>query len=195
MEDKLLNNQIKYTGKNEGYSSIPYLDTKKKLTVGYGYNISARGIPSDWIPYIQDQLKSIKFPEELMKNINLGIPSYWVHYIKNDLKRITFPDELLENVFKSDILYFWVKLSDSFKWFDDLSNKRKMVLIDMCYQLGEPSFNEFKKMINALKIKNYDLASKEILDSDYARELKKLGSKRAIVNSTIMLTDDASKYI
>ena len=166
MEDKLLNSQIKFTGKNEGYSSIPYLDTKKKLTVGYGYNISARGIPSDWIPYIQDQLKSIKFPEELMTN-----------------------------VFKSDLLYFWAKLSDSFDWFDGLSNARKMVLIDICYNVGWNSFNQFKKMLNAISNGNFDLASKEILDSEYARTFAKLGSKRAIVNSTIMLTDDASKYI
>lgn len=166
MEDKLLNNQIKFTGKNEGYSSTPYLDTKGKLTVGNGYNISARGIPSDWIPYIQDQLKSIKFPEELMTN-----------------------------VFKSDLLYFWAKLSDSFDWFDDLSNERKMVLIDICYNVGWNTFNQFKKMLSALKLRNYDQASKEILDSEYARTFAKLGSKRAIVNSTIMLTNDASKYI
>ncbi|TXG83416.1 MAG: hypothetical protein E6R13_03885 [Spirochaetes bacterium] len=164
MEEKNLTEQIKYTGKNEGYSNTPYLDTVQKLTVGYGYNISARGIPSDWIPYIKDQLKYIKFP-----------------------------DELMENVFKSDLLYFWAKLSDSFDWFDDLSNERKMVLIDMCYNVGWNSFNQFKKMISALSEKNYDKAAKEILDSEYARTFAKLGSKRAITNSNIMLNNDTSK--
>lgn len=166
MEEKTLNNQLKYTSKNEGYSNTFYLDTKGNVTGGYGYNVSARGIPADWIPYIKDQLKAIKLP-----------------------------DELMENVFKSDLLYFWAKLSDSFSWFDSLSSARKMVLIDMCYNNGWNSFNGFKNMLSALREKNYDLAAKEILNSEYARYLEKLGSKRAIVNSTIMLTNDSSKYI
>src|SRR6202167_332393 len=166
MEEKLLSDQIKYTGNNEGFSDTTYFDTLKNLSTGWGYNISGRGIPPDWIPYIQDQLKNIKFPKEI-----------------------------LEAQFKTDIGYFLTKLSNNFPWFNDLSNARKMVLIDMCYNMGWNKFNGFTKMLEAIALKNYDLASKEILNSEYASYLHKLRSKRAIVNSIIMMTDDSSKAL
>ena len=45
----------------------------------------------------------------------------------------------------------------------------QQVLVDMIFNLGKPSFLQFKKMIAAVKAEVYGLASREIRDSRYAR--------------------------
>jgi lysozyme len=48
---------------------------------------------------------------------------------------------------------------------------RKLVLLDMAYNLGVRGLRAFVKMWAALELKDYKLAAAEILDSDAAREL------------------------
>lgn len=57
-----------------------------------------------------------------------------------------------------------------FEMFILLSDKRKMILIDMIYNLGKTRFSTFKKMIQAVKDKDFYEAATQILDSKYARE-------------------------
>ncbi len=56
-------------------------------------------------------------------------------------------------------------------FFDQLSDPRRMALIDMCFALGLPRFLTFKKMLKAISERNYDCASEEILDSKWARQV------------------------
>lgn len=70
---------------------------------------------------------------------------------------------LLEN----DIQYFQEKLKE-YPWFDSLNDPRKIVLISMCFNLGLKGLLSFKKMIAALKAKDYEKAYREMLDSKWA---------------------------
>jgi lysozyme len=72
-----------------------------------------------------------------------------------------------------------------FELFILLSDIRKTILTDMIYNLGATRFRTFKKMIKAVKEKDYFKASQEILDSKYAR---KDAPRRAKQNA--MLMDD-----
>jgi lysozyme len=38
-----------YIVNNEEYSKFPYTDTKGNITIGIGYNLSARGMPDSWV--------------------------------------------------------------------------------------------------------------------------------------------------
>lgn len=40
---------------HEGYKTHPYLDTKGNITIGVGYNLSARGLPEDFLNQKYDE--------------------------------------------------------------------------------------------------------------------------------------------
>jgi len=55
-----------------------------------------------------------------------------------------------------------------FKWYADLPNAVKDVVIEMCYQLGVNGVSKFKKTIEHLKCEEWELAADEMLDSKWA---------------------------
>ena len=57
-----------------------------------------------------------------------------------------------------------------FGFFLRLPDNCKIVLLDMIYNLGETRFRTFKKLIQAVKDKNFYEAAVQIIDSKYARE-------------------------
>ena len=64
-----------------------------------------------------------------------------------------------------DIMYFTHRLDLNLKYFADLDDVRKMVLIIMCFNLGVYGLLGFKKMLKAVEEKDYRAAACEILDS------------------------------
>ena len=74
---------------------------------------------------------------------------------------------LLEN----DIALVIGELKVNFHFFEYLSEQRQEALIDMCFNLGIFRFKGFKKMIAALAAGDYTKASKEMLDSMWARQV------------------------
>ena len=67
-----------------------------------------------------------------------------------------------------------------------LNEARQAVLIDMCFNLGINRLKGFKKMFSALERRDYKTASKEMLDSGWARQVK----SRATELSKIMQKGD-----
>lgn len=87
---------------------------------------------------------------------------------------------MLEN----DIDYFYDSLINSFSWFEELSEERQIVLINMAFNLGIKGLKSFKRMLDALSFHNYRGASHHMLDSKWARQV----GKRAQELADIMLT-------
>ena len=58
-----------------------------------------------------------------------------------------------------------------YDWFVDLSEIRKKVIIDMAFNMGIYGMLTFKKMITAIKNKDYNLAADEMLDSKWAGQV------------------------
>ena len=56
-------------------------------------------------------------------------------------------------------------------WFSTLDVNRQSALVNMRYNLGLPRFMQFKKMLAALAVQDWNTAYKECLDSDAARSL------------------------
>ena len=52
----------------------------------------------------------------------------------------------------------------------DIPDEAKEIVIHMCFQMGKPKVSKFKKMFEALNKKDYDGASKEMLDSLWAKK-------------------------
>ena len=57
-----------------------------------------------------------------------------------------------------------------FKWYADLPNAVKDVVIEMCYQLGVNGVSRFKKTIEHLKNEEWELAAEESLRSKWAKQ-------------------------
>lgn len=55
--------------------------------------------------------------------------------------------------------------------FDTLSETRKAVLVNMAFNLGYVGLSEFRLMLQAVMSGNYDIAAKEMLDSQWARQV------------------------
>jgi lysozyme len=61
---------------------------------------------------------------------------------------------------------------ETFYWWKDLDEVRKDCLINMVFNLGFPTFNKFKGLISDLEDKNYKMASLNMLDSRWAKQVK-----------------------
>ena len=71
-----------------------------------------------------------------------------------------------------------------YSWFESTDDVRRIVLIDMCYQLGMSGLLKFKKMIAAVSVRNWSEAANQLLDSLYARQTP----ARALRNANILRT-------
>lgn len=61
--------------------------------------------------------------------------------------------------------------------FCSLCEERQYVLISMCFNLGIKRLLGFKKMLLALENKNYQVASAEMKDSKWYKQVKRRGEK------------------
>lgn len=86
---------------------------------------------------------------------------------------------------RNDISRCMSEVRGALPFFDALLDIRQDVLINMVFNLGITKFLKFKKMIKALKERNYDEVSKQMLDSLWAKQV----GKRAIELAQIMKTE------
>ncbi len=74
----------------------------------------------------------------------------------------------------NDILDCKLFLEDNLNNFVNLDDVRQNVLIEMVFNLGENGFKKFKNMIEAIKINDFETASKEMLNSKWNRDFIEL---------------------
>ncbi|MDY0327551.1 MAG: glycoside hydrolase family protein [Arcobacteraceae bacterium] len=85
---------------------------------------------------------------------------------------------LLEN----DILDIKLELEDKLPLFKFLDDVRQNVLVEMAFNLGIKGLLQFKKTLEYISLKDYDNASKEMLNSKWANQV----GKRAITLSNLL---------
>ena len=103
-------------------------------------------------------------------NLEEGISEYVAEAILDEDIRTAIEDVL--DIFSND--------KDEFQLI--LSGNRYIALVDMMFNLGKPRFLTFKRMIQAIKEKNWDKAANELLDSKYATQV----GQRAINNANFV---------
>lgn len=88
--------------------------------------------------------------------------------VYNDIKRVT------------------VEIEKNFSWFKGMTSPRRIVVLSMVFNLGINGFKEFKKMIKQIESGDFRSASKEMLTSRWALQVK----ARAIRLSLMMETGE-----
>lgn len=81
------------------------------------------------------------------------------------------PDRYINELFNDDVDFCYAKLSENFSWFESIEDSRKIVLLNMCYNLGWKRFLTFRRMLAALQICDYELAACEMIDSKWAKQV------------------------
>ena len=113
---------------HEGLELFPYKDAVGKTTIGYGRNLSDRGVSPDEAEYL----------------------------LENDLRIALIDAQALLGA----------------HW-DGLSDNRKAVLVDMALNLGKPRLAAFVEFLEALKAGDYERAADEMMDSLWARQVRR----------------------
>jgi lysozyme len=60
---------------------------------------------------------------------------------------------------------------EMFSWFSDLDQVRQEALVDMLFNLGLPTFLEFKKTLKHVAEHSWSMAAAEMLNSKWARQV------------------------
>ena len=76
-----------------------------------------------------------------------------------------------EMLLMNDLVAF-MDAAKFYSWYDSLDDVRKAVIVNMLFNLGQPRFNKFVAMHEALKAQNYATAAAEMLDSRWAKQVK-----------------------
>lgn len=79
-----------------------------------------------------------------------------------------------------------LELENCFPWYTDLNEVRQRVLADMLFNVGLNKLKSFRKTLRAIESGNYEEASKEMLDSLWARQV----GVRAVRLSEMMRTGE-----
>ena len=71
------------------------------------------------------------------------------------------------------------ELQSNFSWFSGLTEARKNVLIDMCFNLGISRLKGFKNALAAMESGSWDVAAKEMLSSRWADQVGQRATRLA----------------
>ena len=76
-----------------------------------------------------------------------------------------------------------------FTWFHELDEVRKTVIANMVYQMGLTGVLRFKKMIKAIRNKNYKEAAGEMMDSKWFQQTESRSRRLATIMEDGKFTD------
>ena len=97
-----------------------------------------------------------------------GNPTIGVGRLLTDDRGITEDEVML--LLKNDLA--WVaKKAESYGFWNRLDSARQMVIMGMIFNMGN-RFDQFKKMIAALEVGDYQEASVQMMDSRWAKTVK-----------------------
>ena len=142
-----------------------------KLTIGYGRNIQDN-------PLTHDEFKML-YPGMTLSEAMLELP-------RNGITAAG-----ASKLLKDYLITQSRDLTINHGWFRVLNSERKIVVLDMIYNLGFAGFMGFRKMLKALKRSDYDKAGDEIRNSKYYIQV----GERAEVNAYIIDTGHFSNSL
>lgn len=75
-----------------------------------------------------------------------------------------------ENLLHNDVVRINRELNNKFDWYKDANEVRQSVLIMMAFQLGVNGLFKFLRFLEHMQNENYELASVEMLRSNWAKQ-------------------------
>jgi len=88
------------------------------------------------------------------------------------IKDLKLPEEVSSIILKYKIYDLFNTMIETLPWFRTLPDGVQIACLDMAYQMGLEGFSKFRNTINYLRTGDFPQASKEVLNSKYARQTK-----------------------
>lgn len=93
-----------------------------------------------------------------------------VGYGRNLMGRGLSEEEALY-LLQNDVDECLQELPLTYPWFNNLSDNRKMAMIDLRFNMGAYKLSQFKKFLAAMSAGDWVTASAELMDSAYAKQV------------------------
>jgi|WetSurMetagenome_2_1015567.scaffolds.fasta_scaffold286359_2 lysozyme len=91
--------------------------------------------------------------------------------IGHNLDANPISDRAIDIIFEDDVNYVTASLTEHLPWWITLSNNRKLVLIDMCFNLGIAGLLGFKNTLKAIEEGRYEDAAIGMGQSKWATQV------------------------
>lgn len=146
------------------------IDTEKRLEFHEGFRdkcyLCSRGVKTIGIGH---NLESREFTDAEKKAIG-----DWKKGITHNAALMIMRNDINICMESLKRLGFWYYLDD----------ERQYALLDMCFQLGYDGLCKFRKMLEAIRVKDYSEAAKQCLDSAYAKQTPLRAKRIAVLLKT-----------
>lgn len=164
----LLDTAAIVTTNGEGYRQDPYKDTKGIWTWGVGRNLEANPITADEWAKITAASKTLRERPQPMPNLaqTLTILSPKNGFISEQFAHDFARDYLMRELQRVSSI-----MSKESPFFDKLSDQRKVVLIDMGYNMGPRFWNDWPNFTKQLSTEDFMSASKNMLTTLWAQQV------------------------
>ena len=86
------------------------------------------------------------------------------------IKDLIMDEDIAEMILRRKLDKLIDRVNRRFEWLSELPLQAQDVIYEMCYQLGVSGVSKFKKTLLYLENKEFRMASKEMLDSKWARQ-------------------------
>ena len=138
-----------------------YKDSLGIDTIGIGRNLKDRGISREELDYLDIPNMEVVYEHGISEADARYLALNDITIVENELCRVHNCVENLDSV-------------------------RQLVLMDMAFNMGVPRLCKFKLMWNAIHEQNWEAASREMLDSKWARQV----GRRAKILSDAMASGE-----
>lgn len=146
---------------HEGLVLTVYKDTLGIDTIGIGRNLKDRGISKEELDYMDIPNMDVIYEHGITEADARYLALNDIAIVENELCRVHTCVENLDSV-------------------------RQLILMDMAFNMGVPRLCKFVKMWNAIHEENFEAASREMLDSRWARQV----GRRAKILSDAMASGE-----
>ena len=86
------------------------------------------------------------------------------------IKDLVLDEDISEMILKRKLEALIERVNKRFDFVECLPEEAQEVIYEMCYQLGVTGVSKFKKTLLYLQNEEFNMASKEMLDSKWARQ-------------------------
>lgn len=177
--------KMNYQNLYDSIDTINQLKEQNMNTFSTPGNFQLNGsLVSGWQDKLESMLQNDEGFRQFPYNDSLGVLT--IGYGRNLRDRGISQDEGLY-LLHNDILNAISELTKTFVWFGDLDYPRQCVLINMCFNIGINRLLKFISMLSAVQKKDYNTASKEMLNSLWAKQVPNRAERLAYIMKTGIL--------
>ena len=147
---------------DEGLRLFPYKCTSGKITIGIGRNLQGNPLKAD---------ECMTF---LLGRSDLKVNNTDIKAVREMLLKSFYEKGIAESeayyLFENDYRKVEKQVDSLFFWLTNHPEEVRKILINMTFQMGINKVVTFKKMISAIKLKDYKTAALEMKDSNWYKQ-------------------------